>query len=986
MNIKVKRSSIIPLFAGALILLHYILTTAVTPPVNGGLGIRYLVYWFLVIVGSIGTNLIAIYLGYIAKLNKQPWRKLSKLAFYFLTIGLISIILSFVFFKKFVLRDLWLLFFPISHHDFPFAASILVWYILGPFLVEACQKLSKSARHSLALVLFWFILVLPFLFAKPLWGISDANNLIWVGTLFVFGILVSDGEFKWLDQYWKAWLIIIIGLALALITVHYLPIAQSNGNLQGRFYANYSLVLALISLAVFGILRRWLSQHLIKLGNFSLLNWFTFVVYIFSSLPLVTSHMVTTFKLSDNLTSIKWLLWIVIYFLIAFVGIAFLTILLQLASKLKIFQRLIKQLSLNRFSDLQEIPQLILRLFRENWRLLLVILCGFIFTVIQMAAMRLTSTPFSWTLFNDLFVSSSSQIFLNIIIFAAFFLLLFSLTNRFWPALLFTSGVSIFIAVAEFLKTSLREEPILPADLKMVTAISEIAQMISPIIIVVAAIVLVLLVITSIVLQRHIGGMYPQPSWKRRVATILLLLVFFSGSFWVNHTNSVPSIIFKAFNVQPWFYNQSNGAILNGPVVQFINNLDVKIMDKPQGYSKEKIQKVMRKYDKQAALINQKRTNTLDNQTMIFVLSESFSDPNRVPEMKVKTNPMPYLTKLKKQTDSGLMISSGYGGGTANMEWQSLTGLSISNLSPTLPTPYSQLVVKQKIAPAFTDLFDSKIAIHPYNAKLYNRKEVFKKFGFQKFYYEGSKNKLSYTQRLGTSPHISDQSAYQQTLKVAKKAQSGSRFIQLSTMQNHMPYTNYYSGKKFKITGNAFEPGNADSVQTYTQGVHYTDQATKKFIQKIDRLNKPVTVVWYGDHLAALYKSSLMNKYPVQLHETDYFIYNNQSHKLSYTNRLVSPYSFSALALANSDSKVTPYYALVTKVTDNLPAMTTNPATTQSNVDNGSNVFINQKSQLVKYKSLTKAQRKLYHDYQLIQYDLVAGEQYSAKWAQQKVK
>ena len=72
MNIKVKRSSIIPLFAGALILLHYILNTAVTPPANAGLGIRYLVYWFLVIVSSIGTNLIAIYLGYIAKLDKHP--------------------------------------------------------------------------------------------------------------------------------------------------------------------------------------------------------------------------------------------------------------------------------------------------------------------------------------------------------------------------------------------------------------------------------------------------------------------------------------------------------------------------------------------------------------------------------------------------------------------------------------------------------------------------------------------------------------------------------------------------------------------------------------------------------------------------------------------------------------------------------------------------------------------------------------------------
>lgn len=730
---------------------------------------------------------------------------------------------------------------------------------------------------------------------------------------------------------------------------------------------------------------KYFSVHFAKLINLSWVNWFTLGAYFISCLPIVTNRLINDLHIAVDIGFIKWLVWLALYTLIAIVAVALLTFVIMLVSRIKYCRKLIDKFTIKEFSDLAKAPEFAKQMLHENWRILLVIFCGLLFTAIQMIITYLTIRSFSWALIGDIFINSTNQLILNIIIFVFFFLLLFSLINRFWPALVFTSGISIFIGVAEFLKISLRDEPILPADLSMVTAFGEIAKMLNPIIIVVAGIVLILLIIASFILQRHLGGMYHH-SWCRRSITAVLMLFFFSGSFWVNHENSLPHIIFKGFGVSVQFFDQANGARANGPILQFINNLDVKIMDKPAGYSKEKIQAIMTKYDRKAGSINKTRKNTLDNQTVIFVLSESFSNPNRVPKMKVSPNPMPYLTSLKKTTNSGLMLSSGYGGGTANMEWQALTGLSISNLSPTLPTPYTQLVPQQKIAPAFTDLFDSKVAIHPYNASLYNRKAVFKKFGFQQFYYQGSKDKLSYEKHLGTSPYVSDESAYKQTMKIAKRSQSGSRFIQLSTMQNHMPYTNYYSSKKFKITGSAFDAANAGGVQTYTQGVAYTDKALKKFIKSIDALKKPVTVVWYGDHLASLYKSSLMDKYPIQLHETDYFVYSNQTHKLSYTNRLVSPYSFSALALDAGNDKVTPYYALITKITNDLPAMTINPANTEINSLNGTNIFVGQNSKQIKYEDLSKKQKKLYHEYQLIQYDLVAGNQYSAHWAEQKIK
>ncbi|MBL7507790.1 LTA synthase family protein, partial [Escherichia coli] len=78
-----------------------------------------------------------------------------------------------------------------------------------------------------------------------------------------------------------------------------------------------------------------------------------------------------------------------------------------------------------------------------------------------------------------------------------------------------------------------------------------------------------------------------------------------------------------------------------------------------------------KRYSKLGAKINQNRThNSVGKQNLVFVLSESYSDPSRGPGMKVSGNPIAYLHQLKKHSTSGLMLSSGYGGGTANMEYQ----------------------------------------------------------------------------------------------------------------------------------------------------------------------------------------------------------------------------------------------------------------------------------------------------------------------------
>lgn len=94
---------------------------------------------------------------------------------------------------------------------------------------------------------------------------------------------------------------------------------------------------------------------------------------------------------------------------------------------------------------------------------------------------------------------------------------------------------------------------------------------------------------------------------KKRIIGIFVILVMSSGVFFINHRNTPPNLLFRLFNVNNLFFAQTKGAQTNGPLVQFLINIDVKVMDKPEGYSEKAIQNIMTKYDEKAKQINEER-------------------------------------------------------------------------------------------------------------------------------------------------------------------------------------------------------------------------------------------------------------------------------------------------------------------------------------------------------------------------------------------
>ena len=596
---------------------------------------------------------------------------------------------------------------------------------------------------------------------------------------------------------------------------------------------------------------------------------------------------------------------------------------------------------------------------------------------------------------------------LNLIILAVAYLTLIFIINRFWIATAIFGTVMTVYAVANHIKIESRNEPVLPADLNFITGgnTGQLASFIpqsSQGLVNTAVSGVIWLVVICIIMQFIDGrNAVIYCSWRhpftgiknlagtltRIVAACCSFALCFSFVWGFGNEGYWSTDFAKNLGDSPQIWNGLADSTNNGPVVNFLRLAHTKTMDKPNGYSQEAMEKISRKYTEQAKQLNQTRTENMTDNTVIMVLSETFSDPTRVPGVSFSEDPMPNIRHVKAQTTSGLMLSPGYGGGTANIEYQALSGLSMANYSSTLSFAYQQLVPSLKWAPTLNQAWNkangkgSSIAFHAYNRNMYFRDLNYKKFGFSKFYATDGTPQLKDLRPLGSAWYASDESFYSEVLKKISSSDQ-KKFYQVVTMQNHMPYEDFYPDNQFKDedTSSNLQDDEKQNIETYTKGLSYTDQATTEFLNQLNHIDRPITVVFYGDHLPGIYSTAYSSKDNILgLHETDYFIWSNDASKSAGTklDDVSSAYTssnyFSAQLASHLNAKVSPYLAFLTKMHETIPAISI-PSSAGGNADEP--VYLDAAGNRINNKQLSKEAKTMLHDYQLIQYDMSVGKNY----------
>ena len=532
------------------------------------------------------------------------------------------------------------------------------------------------------------------------------------------------------------------------------------------------------------------------------------------------------------------------------------------------------------------------------------------------------------------------------------FIFLYIIFNRYlFTTILILFGGVLFI-VANAIKFSMRAEPILPSDLVWVFQPSVLFSFVDVSVLMTVSISLVIFTFIYIIGRRYIypGRIIRATILRFVLLGLMLLLSINVYSIFKRKDNGkiiddVPIItLLNNFQDTKWLGNSINARYRSLSYV-WLNQITTDPIIEPKGYSKEKIKEIEKKYDQVALEINKNRNELIDNQTIVYVLSESFADPSRIEGVNLSKNPIPKIQEIKTKVTSGLMQSDGYGGGTANMEFQTLTGLPFYNINPTVSVLYSEVAPKMQKLISVSDSFNNKKVIHFESPINYYRNVIYNRLKFNKFISIDDKKNYDLVYQ---EVHISDESTYKAVLKEmdAKKNQ----FFSVITIQNHSPFI---AGEPSDLTatGNGFSDDENTKLTNYSRLLTFTDTATQSFLESLSKIDKKITVVFYGDHLPGLYPESAFKNNPESQYQTDYFIWSNfDAPKLNYP--LVNSSDFSALVFEQTNSKVSPYYALLTEVL---------------------------KKASVDKKALEGEALEIADDLKMVEYDLISGKGYLSK-------
>ncbi|MDR1815275.1 MAG: LTA synthase family protein [Clostridiales Family XIII bacterium] len=406
-------------------------------------------------------------------------------------------------------------------------------------------------------------------------------------------------------------------------------------------------------------------------------------------------------------------------------------------------------------------------------------------------------------------------------------------------------------------------------------------------------------------------------------------------------------------------WNQSWNFERNGYIAAFISNLKHAGMEEPEGYDEEAIAAIVSKYKAKAEEENAARIDlAAEDVDVVFVMNESFSDPDRFKDVYPFTGPVmqlvPNLHLVESKAAYGHCYSPRYGGGTANIEFEALTGFSTYFLGWAYPfqSMLPDMDSFPSVGATLSDAGYTAVGLHAYGATMYRRNTVYPLMGYDEFH---GVDEFAHTAHEGGSQYVSDRSSYAEVEDYLERgAQDGDRnvFVTLVTMENHPQYGSQYDEHEFLSQVEDATYQERLKIADYMSLIHSSDAALGEFLRWVDAREKRTVVVFWGDHLPGVY-DGLFKVSEDLAYETPFFIYSNFKQEKESLGS-VSPNYITPMFFDWLGARMTPWDYLLDEVRDDVPVLTA-PYWSED----------------------PPPETEAYLDYRLIQYDVMEGEGWS---------
>lgn len=355
-------------------------------------------------------------------------------------------------------------------------------------------------------------------------------------------------------------------------------------------------------------------------------------------------------------------------------------------------------------------------------------------------------------------------------------------------------------------------------------------------------------------------------------------------------------------------------------------------ISEPTGYSEATMDKISNNGD-----ITKSETGRSEDElpNIIFVQLESYFDPTEVEWLQFSEDPIPNLRKMYKEHSQGYFKVPSVGAGTANTEFEVLTGMSMRFFGPgEYPyKTYAKTKVLESAATALTNLGYGAEALHNNGGNFYSRAQVFNHMGFDHYTSKEFMNILQTTPKGWATDDILIPNILESMDTTEQQD-----FVFTISVQGHGDYPTEKVIENPEIVVSGVEDeGKRNAWEYYVNEVHEMDKFAGNLVKAIEERGEPTVIVFYGDHLPTmgLEAKDLKSRY---LYNTNYVIWDN-------------------IGLKKQDRNV-PAYQIMADVFERL--------------DIHSGTIFNYHQQRRKSKNYLS-------DLELLQYDILYGKQYVYK-------
>lgn len=441
------------------------------------------------------------------------------------------------------------------------------------------------------------------------------------------------------------------------------------------------------------------------------------------------------------------------------------------------------------------------------------------------------------------------------------------LLRRTWIAGLIQAATYMGLSIGEYCKFRSSGNHLLFTDLFMLRNAGELTRFTT--ITISALLLLCVLAAGGLVFLLWLCHVQLHEKWRARgvkaivvglsTVSIVSLPAFFlplSTVFGIDTTYS-----YNTFSEEERFENNN---LLGNLCVSF-NQTVQSMVTEPEEYSPDTIEELLEDCTPSETQPSADTLSPTQSPNIIFIMSETFADFRALQNVGNISRFYTVLDEIKAVSDTGTAIVPTFGGGTVRTEFELMFGLPVKSLgNPTIP--HDLLESEEEAENCFASIYHQlgyrTTYIHPYLSNFYGREDIYAEYGFDKLIFLDD-----FTVEQNTfHDYVDDETVYRQATAVLD-ASAGPDYVYITTMQNHMPYSN---------------DGSKDEFTYYLEGIERSCQSLQDFLSQLSQRDEPTIVAFIGDHFpyfspdGNIYQKAGINADNcILLYEQSYLIWSN---------------------------------------------------------------------------------------------------------------